>query len=322
MSSTLQTAIITNDLSLVLYEFLADFPTTGSENHIFYVTDTDTSYEWNTGTSAYDVLSSTATDLLFYADLDSFPVIGDSISLYVANDTDYIYTWTGSAYQYAKAVTSEALMLIEGTYVVYSSPASLPNHISKNKTYRILSDNGRTYVIGNDGNNFYLDIAMAMVYFSPLNGTSWEDILGNAVIPPLIDYSVIEGISETAILNNLKILFDADSNGKVDRALHADYLEGKTGAYYLAEIALKADQTNLDATDATVALKADTTYVDDLIDNQVTDQINAVDNAKLAKSGDTMTGDLNITNEKAIVLDGRFKIYRNQTYDSLDIEII
>ncbi|MDD4157723.1 MAG: hypothetical protein PHY08_14255, partial [Candidatus Cloacimonetes bacterium] len=285
MSSTLQTAIITNDLSLVLYEFLADFPTTGSENHIFYVTDTDTSYEWNTGTSAYDVLSSTATDLLFYADLDSFPVTGDSISLYVANDTDYIYTWTGSAYQYAKAVTSEALMLIEGTYVVYSSPASLPNHISKNKTYRILSDNGRTYVIGNDGNNFYLDIAMAMVYFSPLNGTSWEDILGNAVIPPLIDYSVIEGISETAILNNLKILFDADNNGKVDRALHADYLEGKTGAYYLSEIALKADQTDLDATDATVALKADKTYVDDLIDNQVADQITAVDDAKLDKSG-------------------------------------
>lgn len=250
MASTLQTELITNNKSLVVFDLLVDFPAQGSTNYIFYVDATDTSYQWNSGTSTYDILSSTATDLLFYDNLVSFPVTGNSISLYVAQDTDFIYQWntTSLAYEYVKAITSEALMLIEGSYVKYSSPAANPQQISLNEVYRILSDNGRSYIIIDNGNKFYLDVNLAMQYFTLLSGQSWSDLLNNAVIPDPIDYSDITNINEQAILNNLKLLYDVDNDGLLDRAKFADYLNGKTGAYYYN----KSEDLNIDRDKAIV----------------------------------------------------------------------
>lgn len=42
----------------------------------------------------------------------------------------------------------------------------------------------------------------------------------------------------------------------------------------------------------------------------------------MSKTGDTMTGDLNMVDSSAIVLGARFKLNYNLTMDSLDIEVI
>jgi hypothetical protein len=282
---------------------------------------TKISYIWDSVSSTYAQLSNIATDLLFYTDLSSLPSVGDTISLYVTQNNNYIYKWNSDnlSYEYFKSVTSEALMLLEGTYCKYSCPSIPPKNISIDKVYRIFSDNGKTYIVNDKKEKLYLDINMIMIYFIPSSGISWSELLGHAQIPEPIDYSGVSNVNEIAILNSLKEILDVNNNNYIDYSEDSGKLNGKTGSYYLSEIAKKANQTSLDTTNTTVSQKADKTYVDGLASTLSTKTEN---NLKTNKSGDTMTGDLNMDNESAILFGGRFRISRNKSLDSLDFDLI
>lgn len=303
-----------NNKQLIVFSVDQIKPTSGRTDTIYYQRADNQCFYWDG--SAYQTLIGTTT-VSFVDTYSNLPSTGQSSDIvYITEDYERVYEWTGIDYVYVKDLSNIVIQLTENTTVKYNSPAVPPSSLKINiRTAYIVGYDGRSFISDTNGRKTYLNINSIITYFKPLN-QKWTDIFGN-YIPP--EPPTIPSDTDEKVINALKGVWDTNNDNYIDYSSDSGKLNGKTGGYYLGEIAKKANQTDLDTTNVAVVQKADKIYVDELASTLTTKTEN---NLKTNKSGDTMTGDLNMENESAILFGGRFRISRNKSLDSLDFDLI
>ncbi len=73
--------------------------------------------------------------------------------------------------------------------------------------------------------------------------------------------------------------------------------------------------------DTAISIPTFEDYIDDRI-TEVEDALDTYEDRKVERSGDSMTGDLEIEDENAVKFGDRFKVSHNDSDDSLEIEVI
>ncbi len=84
------------------YANLAAFPAVGAVDTIYIADDTNLTYRWDSGASAYVLVGDGANSVQEFADLASFPAAGAPDVIYVADDTNLIYRWDATAPGYVQ----------------------------------------------------------------------------------------------------------------------------------------------------------------------------------------------------------------------------